>query len=107
MEGYKMLGNILTGVGFAMTITGVGAPSGLVLMALGGGISTTASGISALSFAGEGGDRWQKFAWDGGKAVIESAVGKGAGKLITPSKQLFNGYNREVGTVVTEKSQGK
>lgn len=106
MNGIKIVGNILWGVGFAMTITGVGAPSGLVLMSLGGIISTSASAISAISYAGEGGDRWQKGAWEGGKMVVESAIGHGAGKLITPSKQLFNGYNQELGKQLIEKMTG-
>lgn len=39
--------------------------------------------------------------------LIESAIGHGSGKLITPSKQLFNGYNQELGKQVIEKFTGE
>lgn len=39
--------------------------------------------------------------------LIESTIRHGSGKLITPSRQLFNGYNEELGKQLIEKFTGE
>jgi hypothetical protein len=95
MQGFKILGNVLTGVGFFMTVTGALAPAGVVLMTLGGGINTAVAVINTASYMAE--KRYSKAGWEiGGEAASQITGGLG-GKLIKPSKDLFRGYNQELG----------
>jgi RHS repeat-associated protein len=95
MQGYKALGNTLIGLGFAMTIFGVGAPAGVVLMALGGGINTAVAIVNTSSYLGE--KRYSKAAWEAGGLAASSATGGIVGKFGTVNKELFRGFNKELG----------
>ncbi|SHJ26782.1 hypothetical protein SAMN05443429_1233 [Cruoricaptor ignavus] len=105
MEGYKILGNVLTGIGFAMTITGVGAPAGVVLMTLGGGINTVVAAINTTTYLAE--KRYSKAGWEAGGEAASAITGGVAGKLIKPSKDLFRGYNSELGEQVISTFTGE
>lgn len=95
MKGFKTLGNVLTGIGFLMTVTGAGAPAGVVLMSLGGGINTAVAVINTVSYMAE--KRYGKAGWEAGGEVASALTGRLFDKVVTPSKALFNGYNVEVG----------
>lgn len=88
-----------------MTATGVGAPLGLTLMTIGGIVSTSTAFINAGTFYGE--ERYGDAAWEVGVEGVSGFVGFGAGKLITPSKNLFRGFNAELGEQAASSLMGE
>ena len=91
-------GKIISLIGLGLTSTVIFAEVGIPLMAIGSYVSLSATVVNTSSYFYEG--RIGKGSWELGKGIIEYAVPKGASKLITPSKQLFGGYNQEIGEEV-------
>lgn len=82
MKHIDKFGNIVSGIGLALTMTGVGAEIGIPLMSIGGYISLGARGMAALSYAYQG--KFKNFAIEGGKIATEIGVGKLSKYLIKP-----------------------
>lgn len=93
MKHIDKFGNIVSGIGLALTMTGVGAEIGIPLMSIGGYISLGAKGLTAISYLYE--KKYSKFLTEGGKMAIEIGVDKLTGNLIKPVGKL--GINRELG----------
>ncbi|MCP1995122.1 hypothetical protein L1275_000883 [Flavobacterium sp. HSC-61S13] len=99
-SGLQNAGDASTYTGLSFSITGVGAPVGAALMAIGGGMSLIGTGIESLFLAGQGQEKKAMakfgislfFARSGnyGIKATERAIGKGLDK---GSTTLINGIN--------------
>ena len=94
MKHIDKFGNIVSGIGLALTMTVVGAEVGIPLMEIGGYISLGANGLTAISYLYE--KKYSKFLTEGGQMAIEIGVDKLTGNLIKPVRKL--GINRELGS---------
>ena len=94
MKHIDKFGNIVSGIGLALTMTGVGAEIGIPLMSIGGYISLGARGMAALSYAYQG--KFKNFAIESSKIATEVGVGRLSKYLIKPLGSL--GINQELGS---------
>ena len=93
MKHIDKFGNIVSGIGLALTMTVVGAEVGIPLMEIGGYISLGANGLTAISYLYE--KKYSKFLTEGGQMAIEELITRGTGKLIKPVGKL--GINQKLG----------
>ena len=92
MKHIDKFGNIVSGIGLALTTTVVGAEVGIPLMEIGGYISLGAKGMTTLSYLYEG--KSSRFLIEGTKMAIEELITRGTGKLIKP---VGRGINQKLG----------